>query len=287
MFFNEMSGLASMPMLKNGTAAGVAVPCGPKLKEVLANRRWRMSLHPFPHVTAENVFVPEFYRELEDDFRKLLVPAAAEENSHLRLTREIQGHAAHGLLFPPDQTGPLGLFTSRDWHDLLARLTGIQATGDVNAGIHHHPAGSPNGRIHNDLNPGWFADHANAQGINVYDGRAWDYKSGATYGEMLPVRETVRGAAMLFYLGNPPWTPGHGGETGLYSSPQQAIGQPAVAVPPVNNSLVVFECTPHSYHSFVANRYQERNSVILWLHRSKAEVVARWGGDKIVYWPAR
>jgi len=276
-----------MPALyQSANSQTVADGAAPRLDTILANRRWRKRLGPFPHVTAENVFQPDFYLELENAFRDLLVPGLAGDRDPARFSRNTTGYAAHSILFSPRQTGPFSIFVSRAWHDLIAGLAGVEAKGDMNGGLHHHQPGNPNGWIHNDLNPGWFVDNTNTDKINVYDSLVWDYKSGSAYGALLPVRETIRAATMIFYLNNPPWKPGYGGETGLYLSPRQPVEQPTVAVPPVNNSIVLFECTPHSYHSFIANRYQERNSVILWLHRPKAEVISRWGADKIVYWPA-
>ena len=52
----------------------------------------------------------------------------------------------------------------------------------------------------------------------------------------------------------------------------------------MNNSLVLFECTPFSWHGYLGNRAKPRNSVVMWLHRPKADVVARWGEPSIVRW---
>ncbi|WP_433757792.1 2OG-Fe(II) oxygenase family protein [Nocardia sp. CA-135398] len=90
----------------------------------------------------------------------------------------------------------------------------------------------------------------------------------------------MRAVAVLFYFGNPDWRPGDGGETGLFAH----IGAnpvPALTVPPLNNSLLLFECTPRSWHSFVGDNVAARNSVMMWLHRPKEDVLRRWGGDSI------
>jgi Rps23 Pro-64 3,4-dihydroxylase Tpa1-like proline 4-hydroxylase len=89
---------------------------------------------------------------------------------------------------------------------------------------------------------------------------------------------------MLFYLGNPPWKPGDGGETGLYASGTDPVHAPAVAVPPRNNSLLAFACTPFSYHSFLSNRRTVRRTVSVVLHQRRADVVARWGAGAIIPW---
>jgi hypothetical protein len=47
---------------------------------------------------------------------------------------------------------------------------------------------------------------------------------------------------------------------------------------------MMFECRPNSYHGFISNKRGARNSMIMWLHRPKQDVIDRWGEDAIVYW---
>ena len=68
-----------------------------------------------------------------------------------------------------------------------------------------------------------------------------------------------------------------GGETGLYGAGRQTAHTDSALIPPVNNSLILFECTPHSYHRFVANPGMVRNSIVMWLHCTEAHAVERWG----------
>jgi hypothetical protein len=220
-------------------------------------------------------------------FQELLQRGLSETHVSGKFARNIKGYDAYALSFSPALDGPLAIFVSREWHDMLARLLGIEATGDINGGFHHHLPGSGSGRPHNDLNPGWFVDSPRTDGINVSNYEKCDYNSGQIYKPGLKARETVRAAALLFYLNNPSWRQGDGGETGLYLDAGQAVDQPSEAPPPVDNSLLLFECTPHSYHAFLQNHRNPRNSLIMWLHRTKAEVERRWGGGSIVYWPKK
>ena len=48
----------------------------------------------------------------------------------------------------------------------------------------------------------------------------------------------------LYYLANPRWEPGDGGSTGLFTSADDSIEAPSAEMPPINNSLLLFECTP-------------------------------------------
>jgi 2OG-Fe(II) oxygenase superfamily len=257
------------------------------LSDMLASRRWWSFSDPFPHIVAQNVFTESIYRDLETAFQAILSQGLSNQASIKQLTHTMKGYDAYGMSFVPDLTGPFSVFLSRAWHDMLAILVGVKATGDISGGLHHHSIGSASGHLHNDLNPGWFVDYPRADSINISHPELCSYHHGDTYKTGLRARETIRAVAMIYYLNNPPWQPGDGGETGLYRNASNPVDQPVAAVPPLNNSLLIFECTPYSYHSFIKNRRQPRNSVILWLHRPKAEVISRWGEEKIVYWPKR
>jgi hypothetical protein len=65
----------------------------------------------------------------------------------------------------------------------------------------------------------------------------------------ISVHETIRAIAVLYYLHNPRWHPGDGGETGIYSYHRQPVLGPTKAVPPINNSLLLFECRSNSFIS--------------------------------------
>ncbi|HKQ99954.1 MAG TPA: 2OG-Fe(II) oxygenase [Pyrinomonadaceae bacterium] len=255
------------------------------LPELLANRPWLKRLHPFPHYVAREVFIERAYREIEGTFREFLSGGLSEQPGTGQFARHKSGYDAYSLGFTPQLCGPLRIFLSRAWADLLARLAGVSHTGEVNGGLHYHLVGSRSGRVHNDLNPGWFVDCEESDGINVSQPDLCSYFHGQTFREGLVARERVRAVAMLFYLNNQPWREGDGGETGLYSFGGTSVENYAAAVPPLNNSLLVFECTPYSYHTFLSNRRHPRSCVIMWLHRTKEEAVSRWGEAKIVNWP--
>src|SRR5215471_15910839 len=253
------------------------------LADCLANRRWVRRGSPFPHVVATDVFTSTFYDSLAEDFHRQFEREAPRglEDPALKM----RGYDSYGLHFSPATTGPCSIFASRPWHDLLASLFQIRASGFVNAGLHHHSIGSGSGLVHNDLSFGWFVDYPSANGIRLSRHDLCRYTDGTPIAPDVVPKEAVRAVSMLFYLANPPWTPGDGGETGLYRTVQDPVDSPAATVPPINNSILLFECTPSSYHSFVGKNKSVRNSVIMWIHRSKADAVARWGEQTIVRFP--
>jgi len=241
------------------------------LRSLLRNRRWTRCLDPFPHVLAHDVFRPAVHDRLAAAFSRVATGAPY-----------MPRHDIFGRTLTAGMRNPFMIFTSRAWHDLLAGVIGVDATGHVNAGLHHHAPGSAHGFPHNDLNPGWFVAGPGRDGIVLPRPRTVAYTTGATFRPGVATVETVRAVAMIYFVANPDWTPAHGGETGLYAGPGDDPEAPVVAVPPVENSLLAFECTPGSYHGFIANRAVPRNSVIMWLHRPRAEAVRRWGAGSIV-----
>lgn len=262
------------------TASGSTAPSDPA--DALSSQPWLARSRPFRHYLAEDVFTAAFYAALVRQFRELRGLGLAEAMTPARFSR-MSGFDAYNLpLQHVEGKTPLSLFGSRPWHDLLARVTGVPATGQVRGSLHHHLPGSIDGGVHNDFNPGYFEGTA-GPGEVLMPGLTFGYHHGVdANGRTAPgVIATVRAVAALIYLDNATWRPGDGGETALYLDPS---GAPAVLVPPRDNSMLIFECTPASYHRFCSNHRQPRNSVILWLHRPWPDAVRRWGEKAIVRW---
>ncbi len=254
------------------------------LADCLQNRRWQWCSTPFPHIVAQNVFTESVYQDHAAGFKAILNRGLSDLPDPHRFSRTVSGYDAFTFNFHHDLSGSLGIFLSREWHDILASVLGISATLDVNGGFHHHAVGSASGWVHNDLNPGWFVDQSNKDRVNLSNYQLCNYHTGVRNSQETLVRETIRGAAFIYFLENPDWKPGDGGETGLYHSRRDAIDTPIIRVPPINNSMLLFECTPHSYHAFISNRRCVRNSVIMWIHRQKQDALSRWGEHSIVKW---
>ncbi len=254
------------------------------LSRILANRRWWQHDRPWTYWVAEDVFQANVFAEMEAQFRSVLDRGFGESAEATRFSRNMPNSSAFGWNLPPDVDGPLSILYSRAWHDMLVELTGVSSTRDVNAALHHHQPASPNGSVHRDVGSGWFSDQPRADGINPMDLSRCGYTSGTVFDEGAVAREVVRSLTMIFYLGNPHWSQGEGGETGLYRLAADPIDQPALRVPPKNNSILIFENKLDSYHSFLTNPRLPRNSAILWLHRSKEEAVKRWGEHNIYRW---
>jgi hypothetical protein len=239
---------------------------------LLGHRRWWRHRTPFPHVRAVNVFSPEVYLALEQAFGAWL----ADTGGGAALAH----HDLSGATVTASFEGPLRLFASPGWRELVSRALGVPVTRYVNVGLHHHRPWCDSGFPHTDLNPGWFPVDGGEPGrpppVVLADPRVGYTTGASTDGSLRPVR-VVRAVALLFYLANPPWQPQHGNCTGLYRSGRDDPGDPVAVVPPHSNSLLAFECTPWSFHGFVSGGPVPRSSVVQWFHRRPEAVLRRWG----------
>ncbi|WP_378735109.1 2OG-Fe(II) oxygenase family protein [Nocardia brasiliensis] len=249
-----------------------------RFADLFAHRRWIRRNQPFPHVYARDVFVPEFYQRMTDELTRL-----RRERPEL-FGKVAADYSADGVRLADLRDGPLGVFVSREWHDLIAGIAGVTATGDIEGSLHHHAPGAPYGWPHNDLNPGWFpGDPPGPDEVRLPD-ETVNTKTGERAPGVI-ARESVRAVAVLFYFGNPGWQPGDGGETALYDNMSEGEKLPELTlVPPLDNSLILFEVTPRTWHTFAGNNTKDRNSLVMWAHRTKDDALQRWGGDRIVYW---
>lgn len=251
--------------------------------DVLKPRPWLRCSWPFPHLVARDVFKPDFYQALEDQLRGLLRLGLSERAEAGRFSRSLTGYDAYAIGFRESPRLPTGFFCTPAWRDLLAGVWDVPRTPYVLVGAHHHAPGSQTGFIHNDFNPVWFPLAPNGR-IQTPDETRCAYKTGAG---SLPAEakvQVVRGAALIFYLANDDWRRGDGGETGLFKAAESPLDRPASAWPPENNSLISFECTPRSFHTFLANPRIARTSIIMWVHRPREDAVERYGEDHLEHW---
>ncbi len=252
-----------------------------ELARYIGNRKWLWRAHPFPHIVALDAFSAPFYAMLDRAVRSSLVKGLSETATGEQFSRDIPGYDAYGMGFDEQTSGAVAIFRSIEWHDLITGLFGVTGTRQVNLGAHHHTPGSAHGFIHNDFNPVWFPKWTARDSV-CCSGRC-DYKSGAGLAENAKV-EVVRAVAMIYYLCNDGWRPGDGGETGLFHSATDSLERPAAVVTPVNNTMILFECTPHSYHSFLHNPGRPRTSIIMWAHRTMADKQTMWPDGRLERW---
>jgi 2OG-Fe(II) oxygenase superfamily len=252
------------------------------LESVLASRTWLRRQRPFPHVLARDVFTTDFYRDLEAQLRSIFAAGLSEVPDRSRFSRNIPGYDAYAIGFRAQSTtGPNALFLSAAWRDMTSGLFGVERTPYVFAGAHHHPPGSPTGFVHNDYNPVWFVRSRDGR-IRSPDPKLCAYRTGQGPLPDSEKIEMVRGVVVMFYLMNDGWRHGDGGETGLFRSAHDSV--PDVVCPPINNSLIAFECTPRSFHTYLSNARRPRTSIIMWTHRGIADADSAHGISTLERW---
>jgi hypothetical protein len=253
------------------------------LTDAMANRAWLRRRYPFPHIVARNVFVHDFYAALATQLHEIMRRGLSEVPAKGQISRNIPGYDAYGIGLSQSCTGPIAIFLSVAWRDLMCELFAIGSTPYVFAGVHHHLIGSAEGFIHNDFNPVWFP-RASGQCVQIPNQEICAYKTGAGTLPESDKIQVVRGAVVIFFLLNDGWRTGDGGETGLYSSGLGRVSDPAIKCPPENNSLIAFECTPRSFHAYRTNTRLARTSIIMWVHRTTEEAADKYGEERFERW---
>lgn len=257
----------------------------PNLRDLLVGSRWFRRHQPFPHVVATDVLRPDLYGKLEAELDRRLAAGPVSTVTAGRFA-PLTGYGALACPITDRADDPFSLFVSRGWHDLIAGVVGVEATGDMRASLHHHRVGSPSGAVHNDLNVGHFPGRPSSRAVILEDADQCRYHDGRPTRAGITVRRVVRAATFLYYIGNGPWRVGDGGETALYRDGCGRSDRPSASVAPLDNSLVAFACTPRSFHAFRTNLCRPRNCLVAWLHCEPEEVALRWGDSAVVPWPA-
>ena len=90
--------------------------------------------------------------------------------------------------------------------------------------------------------------------------------------------KSARAVACLYFAANEPWSPGMGGETGVFLPDGVTL---ANAVPPKNNLLLAFEISPNSFHAYQGSTTMQRNSFIWWYHSPPGYLLARHRGGQV------
>lgn len=239
---------------------------------------WQACDAPFRHFTATGVFDAATYQALSDRFTAILETTAGKRAGVYRL-RPAPGSSDGLILGLTEKLAPAfaPLFTET-WLRAVATMLGLPFLPRIEGALHANPQGSRTGWIHTDCCSAWFDESGSTPGaLMLPPRRRCHYFTGQRIAPDARPVEYIRAATLIFYLCNDGWTPGDGGETAIYSAAQEDAGTLVRHIAPVNNSLFLFECSPHSYHRFVTNPGRARNSIILWLHATVADAEQRWG----------
>lgn len=247
------------------------------LDDFLYKPKWNIQDNPFPHIYTTSVFNQRTYLALCRDFNKHL-------KAKLRNTpkESINQDGLHIIDIYEKPGDAIDLFVSDQWINLFSSLFNISLSKFVSLGLHYHQPNSSSGLVHNDLTHGWFLD--NSDSSVILPSINCRYTDGKTSQGLRSVVHTARAITIIFYLDNPEAEPLIGGGTGLYSHAFDDITKPVIVIPPINNSMLIFPCTPTSFHAFISNINFPRRSIIMWLHVPVEWAVSKWGKNAIQEW---
>jgi hypothetical protein len=231
---------------------------------------------PFKHMVIPDLFETSVLERLKRNFSERTQAPNVQRS-------RTKNYDAEMLTLVDDDRCLFSPFLDFEWLRLVSRALSIDPCFEVSGALHSHPVGSRSGWVHNDYNPGWFARSARDGEVYLSTSSACEYKTGNTPPSSPRPICRMRYLTLIYYLNNPPWNPGMGGETGIYLSKRQSIDEAEIFVPPHENTLLVFECTPHSWHTFRTSNFQ-RNSLTLWLHREFEQAKREWPHHEPVYW---
>jgi hypothetical protein len=248
---------------------------------------------PFRYSHIKNVFTEEFYEKLHSKFIELLSGGISDtfdmnKFSYFgQITKETK-YDAYSRVTDPN-CNITSIFYSNLWKNFISNLfPDIELTVNSASSFHHHKVNSTSGFLHTDWNLQNFVKDELPNGINPW---YFQCKHAGEPG-VDNAYQVVKSIACIYYLGNEEWNEGYGGDTGLYTHHNEnnfvkAIPYenqiPYVKIPPVNNSMVVYEISPYSYHGFIQNKKIERNAMIQWFYSNVSNRKDKYKNWKLNY----
>lgn len=251
---------------------------GRQLGEPPFGGEWWEHSWPLRHYRATDVLDSDSYAAIRQTFNEILDATDGDGVGRYTLKKLKRSYSARVLGINDELAAAFAPLFAEERLRSVSDFLGLEFVPRVEGALHSNPAGSETGWIHTDLCSGWFDEAGSDPDTLVFPRRGrCHYFTGQARTRDAEPREYIRAATLIFYLENDGWAPGDGGETGLYSSALETEHNQVTLVSPINNSLLLFECSPHSYHRFVANPGRMRNSIILWLHSEVDVATAKWG----------
>ena len=221
--------------------------------------------YPFLHYTSSEVLSAASHDGLCASARLVI-------NS--RYVRKAANYDAKMVRLSPVDQEAFRPFLEIDVLSRVADVLQLPFLPYVDAAVHRHAGLSRKGWVHTDYCSAFF-DSAGAHGeIIMPSPESVEYFSGRKRSLAARPVELIRAASLIYFLDNEQLGEGNEGSTGLYLS---KTGECQKMILPESNSLLLFECTPHSWHRFEGLTSGSRSSLILWLHCTPEQARDRWG----------
>lgn len=227
---------------------------------------------PFRHLVVENVFTDDLAGELLKNFGTGISKAAP-----IGKVGEV-GELKYGALnYTPllldFGTSGVAVFAAEELQNFICGILGIRPNKYLMLGSHRHQPPSNDGWVHTDCTVVSFP----SQGPRFGAFDIFQPNSGCNYADDSRDRQPksvkmARAVACIYYLGNSTWRDGDGGETGIFDVDRTSVVK---RIAPRHNSLLAFDISPISYHSYLAANNFARDTYIWWYHCGIDEIKDR------------
>lgn len=240
-----------------------------------------ISQTPFPHVVIDNVFPERIHRALTREFRNVLdrgLSLAWNKNFFSRLA------IYNASIWTPSPFLPSSsnIFFTEEWLNFVTGFfPAVQRTNNTGLTFHHHPIKSRDTLVWHGMAYGAFKNNPLPNGINAWYHNC-KHAEDPTTGNSEDIFHEIRALAVVYFLNNGPWREGSGGEMGLYR--EGNTDAPAALIAPLNNRLLIFEVTPHSFHGFRKNFMHEQNCIVQWIFEKPEDTFRKYDKKNIVPW---
>jgi 2OG-Fe(II) oxygenase superfamily len=224
---------------------------------------------PFDYMTVCNAFDDEWVSAFSRDFETLI-----KKGKPIGKVGELEEVSYSAIGYTPTlsefSNTCFNRLASVELKNVIAELFAAVLDENITMGLHRHEMPSRPGWKHSDFTIVSFPNvPPNLNFQRIYTGDCGvDYADDSRDRQPNTIK-TARAIACIYYIANSNWEEGMGGETGLYS---QDGSQLLSTIPPKNNSLLVFEVSPTSYHCYLGSNRLCRSSVIWWYHAPPAHV---------------
>lgn len=213
---------------------------------------------PYKHIVIKNFLKEEVYNKMCNKVEELIAPTAAAQKY---ATGEVYNARIASLSFKEMNDG-YDFFGSPEWKKCVSNLFNIAFDKLVNISLHYHKAPSKPGWVHADFSICSYNDDPEKDIIIGSNGAIY---SDDTANRQPASTKALRRVACLYYFNNKTdISPFDGGGTAIYDA---TGGRVVKTIPPVNNSIFLFEISPTSYHTYTGAKF-DRTALVHWFHSS-------------------
>jgi hypothetical protein len=218
---------------------------------------------PYRHIVIRNLLKEKPYNEMCHSAKDVLKQSSPSFKYHGGVTYS----ACMATLTPENMKDGYDFFGSPEWKNCVSKLFNIQFNKLIMLSAHHHTAPSKSGWVHADLSICSYNDDENRSIIIGPNGANY---IDDTANRQPKSTKCVRRVACLYYFNNKEdITEQDGGSTAIYDASGKKMVKKVI---PENNSVLLFEISPTSYHTYVGATF-DRTALVHWFHSSISQYV--------------